>query len=334
MKAKNKWIWVATGSVSGILLGGLGAMYAPEAIARISGKNNEETNDDDQETELQVADVSDDLSFSDAFAEARDEVGAGGVFYWHGGIYGTYYKDEWDAMTAEEQQEFGEMANELFPIPEDPESAVRPEFDETATEDPSTIVAEQEENEQITVEQDEQTPVEPTEAEPQVVDYGDVDGHLSISVDDNGDGVADYIVVDADDSNDLTPDDVIIDKDGNVGNMRGEYFGNLNEEAESNMAPNTTSNETDNSDDDLSIVGYGEYDGHLVVGYGSEGNEKADFVIIDVDDDGKPSADDVVITDDGQTTTLGEIEALDQEQLEDGFDNDNVDDNMDGIMSL
>ena len=39
---------------------------------------------------LKVAEVSQDLSFGEAFATARASVGAGGVFHWHGGIYNTY----------------------------------------------------------------------------------------------------------------------------------------------------------------------------------------------------------------------------------------------------
>lgn len=50
--------------------------------------------------------VSDDMSFGDAFAMARQEVGAGGVFEWNGSHYNTYYKEEWDAMTKEDQQDF------------------------------------------------------------------------------------------------------------------------------------------------------------------------------------------------------------------------------------
>lgn len=53
-----------------------------------------------------VAQVSDDMSFSQAFAAARQQVGAGGVFAWHGKVYGTYYKEEWDSMTAEEKADF------------------------------------------------------------------------------------------------------------------------------------------------------------------------------------------------------------------------------------
>ena len=51
------------------------------------------------------------MSFGEAFAAARQEVGPGGVFEWHGGVYGTYYADEWDKMTPEEQAEFGRHIN-------------------------------------------------------------------------------------------------------------------------------------------------------------------------------------------------------------------------------
>lgn len=50
--------------------------------------------------------VTDDMSFSEAFAAARSEVGPGGVFEWHGNTYNTYYKDEWDAMSDAEQNAF------------------------------------------------------------------------------------------------------------------------------------------------------------------------------------------------------------------------------------
>jgi hypothetical protein len=57
--------------------------------------------------EMEVAtSVDDSMSFSEAFAAAREEVGAGGLFVWHGNTYGTYYKEEWDSMTAEEKEEY------------------------------------------------------------------------------------------------------------------------------------------------------------------------------------------------------------------------------------
>lgn len=57
-------------------------------------------------TGVRVAQVDDNASFSQAFADARAQVGPGGVFEWHGRAYSTYYKEEWDNMTAEEKHEY------------------------------------------------------------------------------------------------------------------------------------------------------------------------------------------------------------------------------------
>jgi len=50
--------------------------------------------------------VDDGMSFNEAFAAARHEVGAGGVFEWHGGVYGTYYANEWDGFSDTYKHEF------------------------------------------------------------------------------------------------------------------------------------------------------------------------------------------------------------------------------------
>lgn len=52
----------------------------------------------------------DDMPFDEAFATARAEVGPGGVFHWHGGLYGTYYVDEWSAMSEDERDAFYQAA--------------------------------------------------------------------------------------------------------------------------------------------------------------------------------------------------------------------------------
>ena len=57
-------------------------------------------------TGIRVAQVDDQATFGQAFADARAQVGAGGVFDWHGRVYSTYYKEEWDGMSAAERQEF------------------------------------------------------------------------------------------------------------------------------------------------------------------------------------------------------------------------------------
>jgi hypothetical protein len=50
------------------------------------------------------------LSFDDAFAMAREELGPGGVFEWNGNKYQTYYKDEWEDMSESEQQDAYDLA--------------------------------------------------------------------------------------------------------------------------------------------------------------------------------------------------------------------------------
>lgn len=62
---------------------------------------------DIQGHDLDVAtSVNDDMSYNEAFAAARHEVGPGGVFVWHGHTYGTYYGSEWNAMSAEEHDQY------------------------------------------------------------------------------------------------------------------------------------------------------------------------------------------------------------------------------------
>ena len=55
---------------------------------------------------IDIAYVDDSMSFSEAFADAREQVGPGGVFEWHGKVYGTYYKEEWNNMSPEERSEW------------------------------------------------------------------------------------------------------------------------------------------------------------------------------------------------------------------------------------
>lgn len=57
---------------------------------------------------LQVAHVDESLSFADAFAQARAEVGPGGVFHWHGGVFNTYTEAEWDSMSASDKSDFAQ----------------------------------------------------------------------------------------------------------------------------------------------------------------------------------------------------------------------------------
>lgn len=48
----------------------------------------------------------DNMSFNDAFAHARAEVGPHGVFEWRGGVYGTYYREEWNSLPESYREQF------------------------------------------------------------------------------------------------------------------------------------------------------------------------------------------------------------------------------------
>ena len=61
--------------------------------------------------------VTDNMSFKEAFAAARKEVGVGGVFGWHGHWYNTFEKDEWAGLSLEQRQEYAEMiTGEKLPV--------------------------------------------------------------------------------------------------------------------------------------------------------------------------------------------------------------------------
>lgn len=114
---KSSWKQVAIGGVSGILLGGVSVLFTgssnaendPDAPQAATSGGGTPVSPDSSVTVdgLPVAAVSDDMSFNEAFAAAREEVGPGGVFEWHGGVYGTYHANEWNDMTPEQQAEFG-----------------------------------------------------------------------------------------------------------------------------------------------------------------------------------------------------------------------------------
>jgi cytoskeletal protein RodZ len=77
------------------------------------------------------------MSFSEAFGAARNETGPGGIFLWKGGVYGTYYRDEWSQLSPEYKQTFSDYP---YHQPEashtaDINSADEPAIAATASED-------------------------------------------------------------------------------------------------------------------------------------------------------------------------------------------------------
>ena len=220
-KESNAWKHVTLGGVSGILMGA-GLLYAGQAVAANKAKDVADENATDAqqaenpaEASVPVAQIHNDLPFDEAFAAARTEVGPGGVFIWHGGIYSTYTAEEWNAMTPEQKSDFAHQVNPEIPVhdvptPTDahPDVAVTPIAHET--EDVSVVNASDEQTDQQVSSNFEQ------DGDVHIVGYGEVDGHAAVALDFTGNGQADVAVIDIDDSGNLSDPDVVVDRNGNM----------------------------------------------------------------------------------------------------------------------
>ena len=103
--------------IGGVITGGtLHAMYDGQATSTNKGDVTAE----EMETVVNIepdmcSDVSDEMSFSEAFAKAREEVGAGGVFAWKGNIYNTYTEEEWTNMSEADQDAYAAGVQDYIP---------------------------------------------------------------------------------------------------------------------------------------------------------------------------------------------------------------------------
>lgn len=127
-----------------------------------------------------ASNVNDGMSFSEAFASARAEVGPGGVFMWNGNLYSTYYEEEWSNMTDDQKEDFGEALYEAA-------------ADYQEVSDASNQAAE--EGEQVEV----------------YVAEVEVDGHYGEAYQYDDDEQIDEVWIDTDD--DGAPDFVLVDQD-------------------------------------------------------------------------------------------------------------------------
>ncbi len=101
---------VMIGGTAGLLVAGASVL----AFNAYAGENNDGDILNEMPEGIQMAHgVTDDMSFDEAFAAAREEVGPGGVFEWHGNVYNTYLNSEWDAMTPEEQSDYAQLVEPL-----------------------------------------------------------------------------------------------------------------------------------------------------------------------------------------------------------------------------
>ena len=211
-QSSGAWKHVTLGGVSGILMGA-GLLYGGQVAAKELDKTEEtpeQTAEEAQATEggVHVAVTHDEMSFGEAFAAARAEVGPGGVFYWHGGIYNTYTADEWNSMTPDQKHEFAQQ--------------VQPEIDANHVSTPTdaqpdvavhTVASN---DDDVHVASNQTVEASDSDADVHIVGYGEVDGHLAVGLDTDNDGQADVAIIDVDDSGGLSDPDVVVDSNGNM----------------------------------------------------------------------------------------------------------------------
>ncbi len=308
---ESSWKKVTIGGVAGILMGA-GIMYATDALA---GETTEEPAEADPaqaagsgashdvthhvaDNGLKVADVSDDMSFGEAFAAAREEVGAGGVFEWKGNLYNTYVESEWDAMSASDKAEFAELVKPELPAAQQ-NTAATAETNDTVAEKPADTQEAKETADETPAEGSAATAAEAQtvsdDADVNIVGAGEVDGHAAVVIDVNDDQQGDVAVIDVDDSGSLTSPDVVVDAQGNSAT--------LGELAAADVAETTPASD----DADVSIVGAGEVGGHAAVVIDVNEDQQGDVAVIDVDDSGSLTSPDVVVDTQGNSATLGEL---------------------------
>lgn len=114
----RRWVEAGIGAGTGVAAGIIGTLFTSGTIptAEEETGGNEEGSGviDDGLTTPVVTDgqlpiahgVNDNMSFGEAFRTAHDEVGPGGVFEWHGQLYGTYTAAEWNSLSSEEKLEY------------------------------------------------------------------------------------------------------------------------------------------------------------------------------------------------------------------------------------
>ena len=250
-KRKITWKQVSVGGVSGILLGAAGSLLmGSTTMEKVSeeddGKEHDQGNHDitgssdwsDGEVPI-ASSVTDDMSFSEAFAAAREEVGPGGAFEWHGQVYGTYLADEWNAMTPEEHEAYYDHFNwnnyssdyveDIASVPGTPSATVSPSAPATPSAVPASnpdpsIEPNAAEPDVVVVtpdEYDEPTPLVDVQSEVQVLgvvhdpetgaNVGGVllDGQEVVLLDVDGDQTFDYMGADVNGDEQLSENEVV-----------------------------------------------------------------------------------------------------------------------------
>ena len=236
MSDNKLWKKVSLGTVSGILLGAGGIRTYEHYETQLNKTDAADQSDTESDLSAPVyeqapmAHVSNNIPFGEAFAAARAEVGAGGVFSWHGGIYGTYSAEEWDSMTDAQRTAFADSVHPTVPpqyvrvsqISEaHPDVVITTEATVDQTTEGGIIANSAELNNDNEVIND-----NTSDDDVRILGQGEIQGHSAAALDLTGNNEADVVVIDVDDSQSLTEPDVVIFREGAVTTMGDIVEGN------------------------------------------------------------------------------------------------------------
>lgn len=156
-RPSSRWQMATIGGVAGIVFGMAGTRafdaFASSNTPQKSVQSDSASHETQEEPttgtsvvvgEAPLATVDPNLSFGDAFAAARAQVGPGGVFLWHGQLYGTYYADEWNAMSDAERDQYAANVQPL--AGQQTSYTTRPAEDTRQTEEDIHVSIEQEDD--------------------------------------------------------------------------------------------------------------------------------------------------------------------------------------------
>jgi hypothetical protein len=245
----NLWKKVTLGSTSGIFLGAVGIRTVDHIETSDLEEENFENADVDN-TEMEsyvpiygnapVAYVSNSMSFDQAFAAARAEVGPGGVFAWHGGIYGTYYETEWDSMSDEQKFEFAQSVRPVVSLEHVQINQTDVDFPEMLVDAREVDLQGSQHHVPNTISNNDNEMYSSDDDDVHIIGQGEIRGHSAVVVDLTGNYEADAVIIDVDDNGSLTNPDIVVYRGGMASTIGGIAEGNppislIGEEHQVNM---------------------------------------------------------------------------------------------------
>lgn len=243
----GRWTRRAIDGKVGILVGTAGGAATAYAVTDNGVESTEEAAETDGAPEAASTgkpvvldeahlahNVSDNMSFAQAFAAARAEVGPGGVFTWRGGVYGTYYENEWNAMDADDRARYyASISPDIKPEAAANYAHRAPQHHDETPHADTTDGGHSAHHAHNTGEGDDgdvkiishQTAEDGTEYT--AIEVG---GHRGIVIGANGE--PDMAIIDVDDSGSVTQPDVIIDMQTGQKMTVGDYVAQVEAQAQ------------------------------------------------------------------------------------------------------